>query len=118
VNERARLLADLAATAVCATAAILILAGLSTPARPFAVLGGLVLGTGWSLAGWIKLPNDAAYVTAVTLAIGVAIPMGAGVILVESSWWHPLGDAAALLCGAGVLNLLQCLKDFRRAAQA
>lgn len=105
---------DLAATFVCALSVILIMADLTSPARPYAVLIAAVLGTGWALAGWLKLPDEAAYVGTVTLGIGFAVPIGLGVLLIESGYWHPLGDMAALIGAAGFLNFLQLLRDTRR----
>jgi hypothetical protein len=115
VSTRAiRVLVDLVAAFVCGVSVALILANLSSPVRPYAVLIAAVLGTGWAIAGWIKLPDDAAYVATVTLGIGFAVPLGFGVILIESGSWHPVGDMAVLLACAGLLNLLQLVRDTRR----
>jgi hypothetical protein len=116
--SRLRLLTDLVATFVCGTAAVLILADLRSPARPYLVLFGLVIGSGWAVAGWIKLPSDAAYIGSVLLGAGLAVPLGVSVLLIEGGWWHPIGDAAVMLCVAGVLNLMQSVRDARTAVSA
>jgi hypothetical protein len=111
---RLRLLVDIVLTFLCGLAVVLILANLSSPARPFAVLIAAVLGSGWALSGWIRLPNDAAYVGTVALGIGFAVPLGLGVLLVESGSWHPLGDMAALIGTAGLVNLALLVRDARK----
>ena len=112
---RIRILADALTTFVCGLSLVLILARLGSPARPVLVLAGLVIGSGWALVGWIDLRDDFSYVAAITLAVGVAAPIAISVVLVESNWWHPVGDSAAILAGAAALNLGQLLRDGRKA---
>lgn len=116
-TARIRLVVDVVATYVCGLSVTLILADLSSPARPYVILVAAVLGTGWALSGWITLPADAAYIGAVTLGIGFATPLGLGVVLAEAGWWHPLGDMAALLGVAGLLNLALFVRDARKVVQ-
>ena len=115
---RVRLIMDTLTTFVCAVALILVAGDLGSPARPAAVLIGVVIGSGWALAGWIKLPADTAYVATITLAIGCAVPLAIGVLLVESDWWHPIGDVAVILGVAAFVNLVQFVRDTRKVAKA
>jgi hypothetical protein len=116
IATRIRVLVDLVSVALCGVSVALILANLSSPARPFAVLLATVVGTGWALSGWINLPDDAAYVGTMTIGLGFAVPIALGVLLVEAGYWHPQGEMAVLLGGAGVLNVLLLIRDARRLA--
>jgi len=106
-SERAvRLLIAAAAAAVSAAGAALVLAGVTSPARPYVVLVGLVLGSGWAVVGWLNLRPDAAYIGSLTLAVGVSVPIAVSILLVLSSWWHPVGVSGALLGVTAGVNLL------------
>lgn len=99
-----RLLVAAACAVVSLAGAVIVLGGVSSPARPAIVLVGLVLGTGWSVVGWIRLPREVAYVASLTLAVGVAVPIILSILLVESGWWHPVGSSGALLATAAGVN--------------
>lgn len=120
VGERAvRLLVAVAATAVCAAGAAIVLAGVHTPARPYVVLVGLVLGTGWAVVGWLTLPQEAAYAGALVLGVGVSVPIAVSILLILSHWWHPVGASGALLAvAAGVNGVLIARSALRRTAPA
>lgn len=103
-GRRARALASVLTTLVAGTASALVFDQVASPARPVFVLVGLVLCTGWAVTGWLPLPDEAAYVGAVTFAIGVAIPIVVSVLLVRAHYWHPLGIAGALLVAAAAID--------------
>jgi uncharacterized membrane protein AbrB (regulator of aidB expression) len=112
-SMQARLLTDVIAAVVCTAGAAVILADVTSPLRAGIILIGLVLGTGWSLVGWIPLPRDAAYVGAVLLGVGFAVPIVVSVVMVEAGWWHPIGTVVVLLCAAAVLCAALTVRDLR-----
>lgn len=105
-----RLLVSALAAAICAAGAVLVLAGVTSAARPAVVLAGLVLGTGWAITGWLRLPTEPAYIGSVTLGTGVAVPIALAIILVLSKYWHPVGASGALLAVAAVVNAALVLR--------
>lgn len=105
-ERAARLLVAAVAGAISAAGAAMILANVSTPSRPYVVLIGLVLGSGWAVVGWLDLRPEPAYVGSITLAVGMAIPIAVSILLILSSWWHPVGVSGALLAVAAGVNLL------------
>jgi hypothetical protein len=120
IGERTvRLLVAVAAMAVCAAGAVIVLAGVHSPARPYVVLVGLVLGTGWAVVGWLSLPSEAAYAGALVLGVGVSVPIAVSILLVLSHWWHPVGVSGALLAvAAGVNGALIVRTILRRPSPA
>lgn len=103
---------------VCALGASLVFANAHSPLRPWVVLVGLVLGSGWAVVGWLDLALEAAFVGALTLGAGVAVPIALSIILVVGGWWHPIGASGALLVAAAAVNLLLGLRSAVRVRQS
>lgn len=77
-----------AGVAACALSLLKVTGGAAGDFRLFVTIGFLLLGPGWSAAGFLRRA-PAAHVWLLTLGVGVATTLLAAQIMVSTVWWHP-----------------------------
>lgn len=77
-----------AGLAACALSLLKVTGGAAGDLRLFVTIGFLLLGPGWSAAGFLRRA-PAAHVWLLTVGVGVATTLLAAQIMVSTVWWHP-----------------------------
>jgi len=77
-----------AGLAACALSLLTVTGGAAGDLRLFITIGFLLLGPGWSAAGFLRRA-PAAHVWLLTVGVGVATTLLAAQIMVSTVWWHP-----------------------------
>ncbi len=89
---------------VCVAAGVMVLANSSSSVRPPLVLLGMVVGPGWALCGFVRLP-DKTLAWALALALGISINIAIGLLMIADDRWHPVGATIVLLFASAVVLL-------------
>lgn len=77
-----------AGIAACVLSLLKVTGGTAGDIRLFVTIGFLLLGPGWSAAGFLRRA-PAAHVWLLTMGVGVATTLLAAQIMVSAVWWHP-----------------------------